>query len=79
MKTKISELSSVFSKAIIQPVMFLSVTGLLLTIGVILKMDVMPAFIANIGNFVYNLMMNGGINQLSIIFCVGIATALAKT
>ena len=50
MKTKISELSSVFSKAIIQPVMFLSVTGLLLTIGVILKMDVMPAFIANIGN-----------------------------
>lgn len=78
MKTKFSELSSIFSKAIIQPVMFLSVTGLLLTIGVILKMDVMPAFIANIGNFVYNLMMNGGINQLSIIFCVGIATALAK-
>lgn len=78
MKTKISELSSKFSKAIIQPVMFLSVTGLLLTIGVILKMDVMPPFIANVGKFVYNLMMNGAINQLSIIFCVGIATALAK-
>ena len=67
MKAKISELSSKFSKAIIQPVMFLSVTGLLLTIGVILKMDVMPSFIASVGNFVYNLMMNGAINQLSII------------
>lgn len=78
MKHKISGLSSIFSKAIIQPVMFLSVTGLLLTIGVILKMDIMPSFIANIGNFIYNLMMNGGINQLSIIFCIGIATALAK-
>lgn len=78
MKNKLSGLTSIFSKAIIQPVMFLSVTGLLLTIGVILKMDVMPDFIANIGNFVYGLMMNGGINQLSVIFCVGIATALAK-
>lgn len=65
MKNKLSGLTSVFSKAIIQPVMFLSVTGLLLTLGVILKMDIMPSFIAGIGNFVYNLMMNGGINQLS--------------
>lgn len=79
MRTKISELTSKFSKAIIQPVMFLSVTGLLLTIGVILKMDAMPTLIANVGNFLYNLMMNGAINQLSIIFCVGIATAMAKS
>lgn len=79
MKEKFSNISSKFSRAIIQPVMFLSVTGLVLTIGVILKMDVMPPFIVGIGKFVYNLMMNGGINQLSVIFCVGITAALAKS
>lgn len=78
MKEKLMEATQKFSRAIIQPVMFLSVTGILLTFGVILKMDVMPDFLVGVGNFIYNLMMNGGINQLSVIFCVGITTALAK-
>lgn len=78
MKEKFQEVTQKFSRAIIQPVMFLSVTGLLLTIGVILKMDVMPQMVKAVGNFIYTIMMNGGINQLSIIFCVGITTALAK-
>lgn len=78
MKEKFQEATQKFSRAIIQPVMFLSVTGLLLTFGVILKMDVMPAMVSAVGNFIYTIMMNGGMNQLSIIFCVGITTALAK-
>lgn len=78
MKEKLQEATQKFSRAIIQPVMFLSVTGLLLTVGVIMKMDVMPELVKAIGNFIYTIMMNGGINQLSIIFCVGITTALAK-
>ena len=78
MKEKFQEATQKFSRAVIQPVMFLSVTGLLLTVGVILKMDVMPSLVSAIGNFIYTIMMNGGINQLSIIFCVGITTALAK-
>ncbi len=78
MKKKLLDLSATFSRAIVQPVMFLSVTGLVLTLGVVLKMDSMPDVIKPIGEFVYNLMMNGGINQLSVIFCVGITAALAK-
>ncbi len=78
MKQKLLGLSTTFSRAIVQPVMFLSVTGLVLTIGVVLGMDSMPAFIQPVGDFLYHLMMNGGINQLSVIFCVGITAALAK-
>ncbi len=78
MKERVMDATQKFSRAIIQPVMFLEVTGILLAIGVIMEMDVMPGFIKSIGDFIYNLMMNGGINQLSVIFCVGIATALAN-
>ena len=78
MKDKIQALMKRFSGAIVQPVMFLAITGLVLAIGVVLQIDSMPAGLQAVGDFVYNLMMNGGINQLSVIFCVGITCALAK-
>lgn len=78
MKEKLSAATKQFSAAVVQPVMFLSVTGIILAIGVILKMDVFPDFIKSVGTFIYDLMQNGNINQLSVIFCVGITVALAK-
>lgn len=78
MKEKFIKSASVFSKAIIQPVMFMAVTGIILSVCAILKLDMMPAFTKNIGGFIFNILSGGMIGQLSAIFCVGIATALAK-
>ena len=78
MKQKIMGAFQNFSRAIIQPIMFLSVTGTILALSVILKLDFMPSIVKSIGDFLYNLMMNGNMNQLSIIFCVGLSVALAK-
>lgn len=78
MKDKMQVLMKRFSGAIIQPVMFLAITGLVLAVGVILQLDAMPAGVQAVGDFIYNLMMNGGINQLGVIFCVGLTCALAK-
>lgn len=78
MKNKLSAITKTFSGAIVQPVMFMAVTGILLSIGVILRMTWMPSAVKVVGDFIYNLMMNAGINQLSVIFCVGITCSLAK-
>lgn len=78
MKDKLQVAMKRFSGAIIQPAMFLAVTGLILSVGVILNIDSMPGFLRGIGGFLYNLMMDAGINQLSIIFCVGITCAMAN-
>lgn len=78
MKEKFIKSASVFSKAIIQPVMFMAVTGIILSVCAILKLDMMPTFTKNIGGFIFNILSGGMIGQLSAIFCVGIATALAK-
>ncbi|MGN0026551.1 MAG: PTS transporter subunit EIIC [Clostridium sp.] len=78
MKEKFIKSASVFSKAIIQPVMFMAVTGIILSVCAILKLEMMPDLTKNIGNFIFNILSGGMIGQLSAIFCVGIAAALAK-
>lgn len=70
--------ASIFSKAIIQPVMFMAVTGIILSVCAILKLEMMPTVSKDIGDFIFNILSGGMIGQLSAIFCVGIATALAK-
>lgn len=66
-----------FSAAIIRPVLFLAVAGILLAISVVFRMDGMPAFLVGLGNFVYSIVMNGVINNLGILFCIGLTCALA--
>jgi len=78
MKEKIMKSASIFSKAIIQPVMFMAVTGIILSVCAILKLDLMPTIVKDGGNFIFNILSSGMIGQLSVIFCVGIAAALAK-
>ena len=73
MKEKFVKSASIFSKAIIQPVMFMAVTGIILSVCAILKLEFMPTFTKNIGNFIFNILSGGMIGQLSVIFCVGIA------
>ncbi|OTO05328.1 PTS transporter subunit EIIC [Enterococcus sp. 5B3_DIV0040] len=78
MKEKFMKSAGTFSKAIIQPVMFMAVTGIILSVCAIFKLEMMPNGFKEVGNFVFNIMSGGMIGQLSAIFCVGIATALAK-
>ncbi|WP_019722669.1 MULTISPECIES: PTS transporter subunit EIIC [Enterococcus] len=78
MREKFMKSASIFSKAIIQPVMFMAVTGIILSVCAILSLEMMPTFSKNVGNFVYSILSGGMIGQLSAIFCVGIAAALAK-
>lgn len=78
MKTDVAGVMKRFSSAMIQPVMFLSVAGIVLALAAVLRMTFMPAVIYGIGDFFYTLMMNGFINNLAVIFCIGLTCALAK-
>ncbi|MCO8297460.1 PTS transporter subunit EIIC [Tetragenococcus halophilus] len=78
MKDRITNAMQSFGRAIIQPVMFMAVTGLLISIGAIFQMESMPAALQNFGNGLFGVLTDGVIGQLSVIFCIGIATAMAK-
>ena len=67
-----------FSGAIIKPVLFLAVAGILLAVSVILKMEGMPAPVALVGNFIYTCVNSGVIGNLGLLFCVGLTCALAN-
>ncbi len=65
-----------FSRALIVPVKYLAVMGLGLALAVILQLEFMPQFLQSVGLFI-NIMMNGMLNNLALIFCVGIAASFA--
>ena len=75
----------VFAKSIVQPMMYLSVAGILLIVGIILTNKTICALVPVLGSgpfqlvgaIVYQSLMFI-INNLSILFCVGIAGAMAK-
>ena len=85
MKDKIKSTLERFSKAIVQPLMYLSVAGTILILGILLTNTSISSKITFlqaapfqlIGKLIYDSLMFL-INNLSIIFCVGIAGALAK-
>lgn len=78
MKDKLSGLMQTFSRAIIQPVMFMAVTGILIALAAIFRLESMPKSLKTIGDLFFTVLQNGIIGQLSLIFCVGIAAAIAK-
>jgi PTS system arbutin-like IIC component len=78
MKERIYKSIQMFSRAIIQPVMFMTVTGLFIAIAAALKIEQMPKAVIDIGNFFFKVLSKGVISQLPLIFCVGITAALAK-
>lgn len=78
MKETVQKSMRTFARAIIQPVMFMAVSGLIISIAAIMRMEFMPSAIANVGNFFFCIINSGAIGSLSVIFCVGIAAALTK-
>lgn len=75
----------VFAKLIVQPMMYLSVAGILLIVGIILTNKTICALVPVLGSGPFQLVgaivyqsLTFIINNLSILFCVGIAGAMAK-
>ena len=75
----------VFAKSIVQPMMYLSVAGILLIVGIILTNKTICAVVPVLGSGPFQLVgavvyqsLMFIINNLSILFCVGIAGAMAK-
>lgn len=78
MKDKFYNAIQTFSSAIIKPVMFMAVTGILIAVAAIFQLEIMPEFLKVLGEFMNTVLVSGVIGQLAVIFAVGIATALAK-
>ncbi|MDU5510857.1 glucose PTS transporter subunit IIA [Enterococcus gilvus] len=78
MKEAVQKSMRSFARAIIQPVMFMAVSGLIISIAAIMRMEFMPDVVATVGNFFFGIINSGAIGSLSVIFCVGIAAALTK-
>lgn len=82
---KLKAALEVFSKSIVQPLMYLSVAGTVLILGIVLTNQTivqavpflqLPIF-AVTGKVIYNSLMFI-VNNLAVIFCAGIAGAMAK-
>jgi PTS system arbutin-like IIC component len=67
-----------FSGAVIRPVLFLAVAGILLAVSVILRMEGMPGPLVALGTLIYTCINSGVVGNLGILFCIGIACALAN-
>lgn len=67
-----------FAHAMLQPVFFIVIPGLLIALCSILQLNFMPEAIRNAGNFIFTTFLLGNISQLSVIFCVGLSAGLAK-
>ena len=84
-KGKVGSALETFAKSMVQPLMYLSVAGILLVVGIILTNDTIVAALPFLswtpfqilGDIIYESLMFL-INNLSFIFCVGIAAAMAK-
>ena len=48
--------------------MFMAVTGIILSVCAILKLEFMPTFTKNIGDFIFNILSGGMIGQLVLYF-----------
>lgn len=77
MNVKVTEAMQKFSRAVIVPVKFMAVIGLFLALAVILQLSFMPGFLQTFGTLIKT-MMDSMLNNLSLIFCIGIASSLAE-
>ncbi|WP_103981246.1 PTS transporter subunit EIIC [Helcococcus massiliensis] len=76
MKNKLYNLGQKFSQAVIQPVMFMAVAGILIALAAIMRLEFMPDFLIKTGEFINTVAVNGMIGNLAVVFCIGIASAL---
>ena len=86
MKKKIMGALETFSKAMVQPLMYLSAAGILIVVGVLLTNSTITGALPFLkwtpiqffGKMLYNAVM-GIINNLGVVFVIGLPAALAKT
>ncbi len=71
------EATQKFSRAAIQVVLYIAVMGTGMAVAAVYRMDFMPKFIISIGDMLMALML-AMLNNLSLIFCVGLAASLAQ-
>ena len=85
MKQRVLSSLEKLSKTMVQPLMYLSVIGIIMVVGVLLTNNAVTGIlpflkwspIQLLGNLIYKGMMTI-INNLGALFCIGIAAALAK-
>ena len=86
MKKKIMGAMESFAKAMVQPLMFLSAAGILIVVGVLLTNSTITRFlpflqwgpIQMLGKLIYNAAM-AMVNNLGVLFVIGLPAAFAKT
>ena len=76
-KRSASGIMKLFSGAIIQPILFLSVVGIILAVCVILRLSFMPAAIQTLRTFFFGVFISAGISNLPVILCIGLTVAFA--
>ena len=82
MANKLKSSLEVFSKSIVQPLMYLSVAGTVLILGILLTNQTITSmvpflqlpFFATMGKIIYNSLMFI-VNNLAVILCAGFAGA----
>ncbi len=85
MKDKVMGAMEKFAKAMVQPLMYLSAAGILIVVGVLLTNNTITSLlpflkwapIQTLGQTLYNAVM-AIINNLSVVFVIGLPAALAK-
>lgn len=85
MKEKVMKALERFSKAMLSPLSYISAAGMILVLGALLTSSTLSSLIpaltwtpiALLGKLIYNCIMVI-INNLSVLFCVGIAAVMAK-
>ena len=77
LRNNAKEATQKFSRAAIQVILFIAVMGTAMAVAAIMRMDFMPSFIISIGDMIMS-MMFGMLGNLPIIFCMGLAAALAQ-
>lgn len=66
MKKRLMEMSQNFSRAAVQPVLFLAIMGLVLAVAVIMQLNFMPSGVVFLG-MLLKTMMDTMLNNLSIL------------
>ncbi|OCN05075.1 PTS sugar transporter subunit IIC [Erysipelotrichaceae bacterium MTC7] len=77
MKEKLIKLMNKFSRSMTGIVMFLAIMGTVIALATIMKLEFMPEPIVAFGGLISS-MMDAMLNNLSLIFCVGLTTTMAK-
>lgn len=67
-----------FAGALLEPLIILSLAGMILIVGYILALEFMPETLQLVGNFIMQVFLDVGFTNLPVIFCIGLTVGLSK-